>query len=51
MEKVEELKKVIIKKERDRIELDLMEYMEGTFLEQDSIYLNLHDIINKNYEN
>ena len=37
-EELSELRK-IIKKERDRIESDLMEYMEGTYLEQDSIFL------------
>ena len=47
-EEISELRR-IIKKERDRIELDLMEYMQGTCLEQDSIYVHLHNIINCNY--
>lgn len=38
-----------IKKERDRIEADLREYMNGTYLENDSIYVHLHDIINNNF--
>ncbi len=50
MTKEQEIREVI-KRERDRIQLDLEEYMQGTFLEQDSIYVDLHDIINNNNNN
>lgn len=36
--------------ERERIETDLEEFMKGTCLEQDSIFLHLHDIVNDDYQ-
>ena len=44
---IKELLEGIVKKERNRIEIALEKYMKGTYLEQDSIFLHLHDIIYK----